>query len=189
MKYRVTLLMLIVSVCSLFSVYAQDSGATPEPGNRADNECYAGGTMAGKCDNGFHADGSTTPAEVEWAWKCGWYMARFNDGVISRGDVPNECGILLPAISIPPPECIVTFKGGATTCISGNILRQDEGNNGSFESRWYIIANSVAGNGGLCPVGSSYTVDVSSYQASQADFYGFVLSHGFKGTDDFCLIP
>lgn len=190
MKSRLCVLLLMVSLMSAITVQAQDAGATPEPGSRADNECYAGGTMAGKCDNGFHNDGSTTPAEVEWAWRCGWYMARFNDGRIPRAEVPADCGILLPAITIASgvADCIVTFGGSATECISGNILSQDTGSNGSFEDRWYIISDATAGDGGNCPAGSTYAIDVSSYQASQPDFYAFVLSHGFKGTDDFCHI-
>jgi hypothetical protein len=64
-----------------------DGSRLPECGTRADNECYEGGTMAGKCDN-------------EWLWKAGWEIARFNDGRITREQVNAEWAFLLP----PPVE-------------------------------------------------------------------------------------
>jgi hypothetical protein len=100
------LLLMVVSI----PLYAQE---TPE-----DNECYDGGTMAGKCD-------------TDWAWTCGWYLARFNQGIFTREQVPLTCHILLPppAPSVPaasadiplpsagcilaiPPNGYVDFNGG-----------------------------------------------------------------------------
>ncbi len=188
---------------------AQSISAAPEPNTSNDNECYTGGTMAGKCDNGFHADGSATGAEVEWAWKCGWYMARFNDGTLTREQVPDECGILLPGIPVvprliptslaptaivptatPATFCGVFFGGGYTICLTGIFITQDAGNDGSFEESWYIIADNVAGDGGLCPAGTTYSgSEVGNYTLSEANFYNFLVTKGFKDTDDFCSLP
>jgi uncharacterized low-complexity protein len=183
-------IVVIVSLLSLIAVHAQDSEATPKPGTRADNECYAGGTMDGKCGgDAFHADGSHTQSEVDWAWKCGYYMARFNDGKISRSDVPSECGILLPGLPLEPlPACIVAFGGIYTECLSGGIISQDAGSDGTFESSWYVISSPISGDGGACPAGSTYSNEVGNYTGTP-DFYAFMLSHGYKATDDFCRIP
>jgi hypothetical protein len=70
-----------------------DGSRLPECGTRADNECYEGGTMAGKCDN-------------EWLWKAGWEIARFNDGRLSRDQVNEAWRFLLP-----PPIELVTSNG------------------------------------------------------------------------------
>jgi hypothetical protein len=69
-----------------------------------DNECYEDGTMAGRCN-------------TEWDWNGGWYLARYNQGIFSRNDIPETYHILLPepVISMaesggsqngqpPPPE-------------------------------------------------------------------------------------
>src|SRR5690349_9677480 len=109
MKKRLFICFLFVlSFCSVLSIHAQDGDSIPKPGTPSDNECYSGGTMAGKCDNGFHADGSTTPDEIAWAWRCGWYMARFNEKSISRDDVPSDCSSLLPGlptVTTTGPDC------------------------------------------------------------------------------------
>ncbi len=191
MKQRFGLLLgLVLVLCLVVPAYAQDVSTTPVPGTRADNECYTGGTMEGKCGgNGFHADGSHTQAEVDWAWKCGYYMARFNDGKISRTDVPSECGILLPGLSLEPTvDCIVTFGGSFTECLGGGIISQDNGNDGTFEGRWYVISSSISGGSGACPAGTSYSGEIGDYTGTP-DFYAFMLSHGYKATDDFCAIP
>ena len=182
---------------------AESVASTPEPLTSDDNECYTGGTMAGKCDNGFHADGSVTAAEVEWAWNCGWYMARFNDGTIDREQVPDECESLLPGIPViptlaptailptatPSAVCGIFFNGDYTECLTGNLLRQDLGNDGSFEISWYIISDNKIGNGGLCPAGTVFSgSEVGNYTFSEPSFYNFMVTNGFKSTDDFCII-
>ncbi len=58
-----------------------------DPGTPADNECNPGGTMEGKCFS-------------EWDWQAGWYMARYNRGLLTANQIPSTFQILLP----PPPE-------------------------------------------------------------------------------------
>lgn len=76
----------------------EDGSGLPECGTRADNECYPGGTMAGKCDN-------------EWLWKAGWEIARFNDGLLTREQVNPAWAFLLP-----PPIAPVPGDSGGGTC-------------------------------------------------------------------------
>ena len=193
MKWAVRLFIFpILGACMLFTAHAEDVTVTPEPETRADNECYSGGRMAGKCDNGFHADGSVTSDEVAWAWRCGWYMARFNDGTFPRDAVPNDCASLLPGL--PPPElstassiwvCTVVFGGTIGECLSGNILSTDIGNDGSVDDRYYLITDATSGNGGVCPIGVPFVNDIG-YYSFEPPLVNWLYSLGFKATDDVC---
>src|SRR4051794_9292941 len=60
----------------------KDGSGLPECGTRADNECNPGGVLYRE----ENQDGCPTL----WYWKAGWYLARYNDGTISRKDFPKE---------------------------------------------------------------------------------------------------
>jgi hypothetical protein len=77
--------------------------ALPECFTHADNECYAAGTMDGKCTN-------------DWEWKAGWYIARFNEGSMTREEVPAEFQFLLPPPA-PPPVEVVNAPGGTAPSV------------------------------------------------------------------------
>jgi hypothetical protein len=168
------------------------SEKTPEPLTRADNECFAGGTMEGKCDNGFRADGTVMEADIAWAWACGWYMARFNDGTLSRDEVRTDCSILLPAENTAlgelPEYCGVFFGGGYTICVKGNYVRQDAGNDGTFEYSWYLVPGVVAGYDGNCPPSTIYQSEINDYVLVEPAFHAWLISLGFGPYNDFCLI-
>jgi hypothetical protein len=85
---RVIVMMVALLMLAL-TLTALANEPQPEPGSRADNECNPGGTMAGKCTN-------------DWEWKGGWYIARFNEGLLKREEVPTEYQFLLP----PPVEVL-----------------------------------------------------------------------------------
>lgn len=72
---------LLITLFFATAVYAQ-----PPSENPAENACYAGGALAGKCD-------------TEWAWTCGWYLAKFYQG--TAAGVPLTCQSL---VSVLPPE-------------------------------------------------------------------------------------
>ncbi|HUN06139.1 MAG TPA: hypothetical protein PLQ56_06040 [Aggregatilineales bacterium] len=72
-----------------------DGTNLPECGTPDDNECYPGGTMAGKCDS-------------DWLWKAGWEIARFNDGRLTREQVNEAWRFLLP----PPVEGLTGLAPG-----------------------------------------------------------------------------
>ncbi|MEO1288622.1 MAG: hypothetical protein AAFV93_12705, partial [Chloroflexota bacterium] len=60
------------------------------------NACFAGGVLEGRCNDDLDGDGIITDVETNWAWNCGWYLIRYNDGMFSRDDVPLTCQIMLP---------------------------------------------------------------------------------------------
>lgn len=62
----------------------------------ADNACYEGGSMAGKCN-------LSTEAETEWAWTCGWYIARAERSAIAPDAVPSWCRYQYQTTTIDAP--------------------------------------------------------------------------------------
>jgi len=75
--------LLLVLLMGAHLVGAEDDN-TPKPGTPADNECYPGGVLYRE----ENQDGCPTL----WYWKAGWFLARFNRGLISREDFPKEFG-------------------------------------------------------------------------------------------------
>lgn len=87
-------MMIVIVVGAVFVIGAQDDQGTdnnPATNPRA-NACYADGTMATQCD-------------TEWEWKCGWYLIRYETGVIDQANFPTDCTVLLPA-EVPPVNII-----------------------------------------------------------------------------------
>ena len=79
--------LLLLLLTGLVIVQA-DEATTPLPGTPADNECNVGGVLYREQNQ----DGCPT----EWYWKAGWYLARFNRGIISRENFPTEFKSVLP---------------------------------------------------------------------------------------------
>lgn len=93
MQFRFVSILLVISIFALGSmlIFAQsdDQGDPNNPlSNGRANACYAGGSMEGKCD-------------TEWEWEAGWYLIRFEYGLISREDFFAQYAGLLPAEVIP----------------------------------------------------------------------------------------
>ena len=94
-RFALGLILLVALVGGLSLVHAQetrtcttnpnDGSRLPECFTRDDNECYTGGVLEGQCDS-------------EWEWIAGWYLARFNRGLISRDQFPAEYSSLLPTV-------------------------------------------------------------------------------------------
>lgn len=80
-RYTTVLLTCFVVLLMSLAVMAQDA---PADGSPADNACFEGGSLAGKCD-------WPTAAERDWAWTCGWYIARVESGELAPSDVPAWC--------------------------------------------------------------------------------------------------
>lgn len=72
-------LMCLLFGSTLFSAAQENLSGSPE-----DNACFTGGSLDGKCD-------WPTDAEDEWAWECGWYIARVDTGEFTVNDVPPWC--------------------------------------------------------------------------------------------------
>lgn len=87
LKVRLLVLLMVLFALTLAST-AQDENTVESPD---ENACYAGGSLEGQCD-------WPTDAEDEWAWTCGWYIARAERGIISESSVPNWCNYFTTAI-------------------------------------------------------------------------------------------
>jgi hypothetical protein len=97
---RLTLLLIGVLMSLLFvgAVFGldgyDDRGNLNDPRvNERANACYDGGTLAGKCDT-----------QVEW--DAGWYLIRFEYGLIGCDGFPSAFAWAKPA------SCTVTSGGG-----------------------------------------------------------------------------
>lgn len=92
---------------------SDDGSGLPECGTSADNACYEGGVMEGKCVG-------------DWEWKAGWHLARFLSGMMTREQVPQDFQIVLPPPAEPGSEplrlCITESDDYITVraCISSD---------------------------------------------------------------------
>ena len=90
MRKGLLLVGLVVILLMGMSVVWADDDVVREPGTPADNECNVGGVLYRE----ENQDGCPTL----WYWKAGWFLARFNQGVISREDFPKEFESVLPPL-------------------------------------------------------------------------------------------
>src|SRR5690349_3307533 len=70
-----------------------------------DNECYKGGVL--------YREENQDGCSSMWYWKAGWFLARFNDGKISRSNFPVEFKSVLPPESTAGVDtiCAATNNG------------------------------------------------------------------------------
>lgn len=88
--------LLFVACLTFVTVFAadgvDDQGNPNDPTvNERANACYEGGSMEDKCD-------------TDWEWTCGWYVIRYEEGFMSRTQMPAFCEILIDAA---PAGCAV----------------------------------------------------------------------------------
>jgi hypothetical protein len=84
--FKKLLILLLISSVSILAFALDDQGNPNDPAtNERANACYEDGSMAGKCD-------------TDWEWEAGWYLIRFEAGMISREDFPAQYAILLPPL-------------------------------------------------------------------------------------------
>lgn len=89
--------LMLVAVLLLPLLFAHAQESVDDQGNPNDpavnpraNACYAGASMDGKCHE-----------EIDWI--AGWYLIRFEDGIISRDQVPDFVQWVLPGLSGTSP--------------------------------------------------------------------------------------
>ncbi|MFN8371877.1 MAG: hypothetical protein U0694_03230 [Anaerolineae bacterium] len=87
-KLSVIVLLLLVSVSAVWALDDRGNPNDPRVNERA-NACYEDGSLAGRC-------------HTEWDWVAGWYLIRFQFGLISRANFPAEY------VSVLPPEVVTT---------------------------------------------------------------------------------
>lgn len=89
-------LVLVILLLATFASLAQEEINSNDPlTNENANACNEGGSMEGKCNIDFDGNGIVDQYEVDWAWECGWYIIRYDAGMLSS--VPERCQTLLSA--------------------------------------------------------------------------------------------
>ncbi len=113
MKKVIVLFSLMVLAISFLPIAAQESDYTPPPQTPADNECYDGGTLAGKCNTtDANGDGIISEGEQTYMWECGWALARYNRWIMPKDAVPERCYSFLP--ETPQPNPALPIPRGST---------------------------------------------------------------------------
>lgn len=99
-------------ILSLGVMAAQDEPLPNDPNvNEAANACLEGGTLAGKC------------WEDADMWNTGWYLIRYQYGMIDRAIFPDQHKWSLPSlaeeeVAAAAGACEVTFGGNTYTILS-----------------------------------------------------------------------
>jgi hypothetical protein len=164
------------------SVLRAADDSTPKPGTPADNECYPGGVLYRE----ENQDGCPTL----WYWKAGWFLARFNRGLISRADFPKEFESVLPPLdqAITCWNAIggvgsIQYIGPANTL--GNVLGYLGHTNctgAAFHApkSAIIFASSLADASAICKSLGSVTfigqLSTGGYPSAPSDVYGCSVS-------------
>lgn len=82
----------------------EDGSGLPECYTPDDNECYVGGDMENRC-------------LTDYDWIVGWYLARYNDGIFEREDIPE-------AYRPPSPhEDAANSSGSNGVCLNISVNR------------------------------------------------------------------
>lgn len=102
MKLRLLWLITLVLLLAV-SLMAVAQGTTAE--SPEDNACYTGGSLEGKCD-------WPTEKEDEWAWDCGWYIARYDTGVFTLGQIPEWCNYFIATEDVIETICYDSSLSG-----------------------------------------------------------------------------
>ena len=116
MKFR-NLIIALFALLSLTLVATasgiDDEGNPNDPNlnNRA-NACFEGGSLEGRCDTiDIDENGSVDEWEIEWHYVCGWYLIRYENGLIDQSNLPDGCKIPVDLPDTSPVEAINTPGG------------------------------------------------------------------------------
>ncbi len=92
-RYKLCWVILMMAV-AVWGIQAQDDLGNPnDPSeNERANACFAGGSWEGKCHRtDVDFDGDVDEQDVNWMWRCGWYVIRAERGMLHEGQYPPEC--------------------------------------------------------------------------------------------------
>ncbi|MCB9450509.1 MAG: hypothetical protein H6672_03670 [Anaerolineaceae bacterium] len=157
-----------------------DGSGLPECYTSADNECYAGGVFEAKCDS-------------PWMWNAGWYLARFNQGLISRADFPDFYRGVLPPEPAEENTSVISLIevcklgfGNEYCAYSNKTGTRDAGADNSVEEVQLFLPPGTA----TCPAG--YT---EANTRPITDWHGGLFTDadlaplGMDNTWEFCYKP
>lgn len=177
-----------------------------------ENACLTGGVMEGKC-NFLTTDENDWAWTCGW-YIHRYYTGEFTrDEVID----PCRALIPLAPTSVPvmsptpeptleptfepsstptptleptadPQVCGIFFVLNMRMCLLGDLLRQDEDQDGIFERSWHIASGTILGDDNNCPPATTYSYGLSFYQFNEPNFYNWLIGFGFGHFDDFCAI-
>jgi hypothetical protein len=109
-KRLILLGMFVAIVILVLPAFAADDTLPNDPSVNPDaNACLTGGVWEGKC------------GDSEYMWAGGWYLIRFNAGLIPREKYPDQYKWSLPsekallAGGFPFPTCTATSTSGVTS--------------------------------------------------------------------------
>ncbi|MBC8170027.1 MAG: hypothetical protein H7X77_00075 [Anaerolineae bacterium] len=96
MKKLLFILAMLLNVLSVHAVFAvtqpvDDRGITNDPSlNENANACYDDGTLELVCGTtDVDGDGVVSEADITWMWTAGWYLIRYEYGLITPADFPD----------------------------------------------------------------------------------------------------
>ena len=95
MKRSALIMLVLLLTVSVIAVYAFNPTTPAENDpliNEDANACFIGGSMVGKC------------GDSELLWNAGWYLIRFEQGIITRDQVPDQYKWVLPKESVATEE-------------------------------------------------------------------------------------
>jgi hypothetical protein len=154
---------ILALLCLLFGLTLVSAAQDRADGAPEDNACYAGGSLEGKCD-------WPTDAEDDWAWACGWYIARVGTGEFTVDDVPEWCNYFVaPSLvcydSSQPGQLDFVLSGALNTAlnISGYASVDGTCSGGVIDTETVVSASNVLDAAAACEglLGPSYATAVS----------------------------
>lgn len=107
-----TMLIMLFSVVLVSADGVDDEGNPNDPNdNKRANACFDGGTLEGKCD---------TP----WEWRAGWFLIRFEYGLINRQQFPTAFASILPPVEEPSVSAPSTPSTPSANCVQYTTVPQ-----------------------------------------------------------------
>lgn len=99
-RFALFIIIALLSAGMLTALAQDDQGNPNDPAiNDRANACFEGGSLEGRCYQDFNADGIIDDGEIWWAWNCGWYLIRYEHGML---ELPDWCEDILH-VPAPPP--------------------------------------------------------------------------------------